>query len=66
MSDRLINKFIGEVKHAQTELAADAMEFPKQTPFEHGAQCGAYQGLKLALDILESIIQDTHEADSKK
>lgn len=66
MSDRLIGKLISELKNAQTELAADAMEFPKQDLFGHGAQCGAYQGLKLALDILEGILQDRNEADLKK
>lgn len=66
MSDHLLTKFISEVKHAQMELAEDAMQFPKQDLFGHGAQCGAYQGLKIALDILESIIQADHEADLKK
>lgn len=66
MSDRLLNKFIGEVVRAKAEHAEGAMQFPKQDLFGYGFQCGAYQGLTLALEILEAIIQEGHKADLKK
>jgi hypothetical protein len=65
MSDKLIPQFIGEVKVALAEIAQDSMQFPKRDPFEHGTQCGRYQGLNLALEILESVVREDIEKEKR-
>ena len=36
---------------------------PKADPFEHGVQAGKYQGVQLALDIIENILRDENEKE---
>jgi len=66
MSDPTIGRFIGEVKSELTTSAKDAMLFPKSEPFDHGVQVGRYQGLQLALDILETMLRDNLEAENNR
>ena len=60
-----ITQFITEAKKALSQLAEDSMMYPKADPFEHGCQCGKYQGLDFALEILESILRDDQEKELK-
>lgn len=62
--DPTLGKFIGEVKKTLAETAEDSMMFPKGDSFEHGVQVGKYQGLRNALEILESVMRDQQEQDS--
>lgn len=65
MSDKLIGRFIGEVKQTLTHHAEDAMTLPKPNPFEHGLVAGEYRGLQRALNILEDILRDTNEKEAR-
>ena len=65
MSDQLITRFIGEAKAALAQIAEDSMSFPKSDPFGHGEQCGRYQGLKLALEIMEDVLRDNYEKEKR-
>ena len=65
MNDNLIERFIGEVKKELTTISTDAMKFPKSDPFNHGTQVGNYQGLSLALDILEKLLRDNYDKESE-
>jgi hypothetical protein len=65
MTDRLLARFTGEAKEALAQTAADSMKFPKSDPFEHGVQCGRYQGIQFALDILEDILRDNLEKEKR-
>ena len=64
MSERLIVRFISEVKNTSTQHAEDAMIYPKVEAFERGLQVGKYQGLQHALQILESIMCADQEKES--
>lgn len=63
MSDNTIQRFIGEVKETLAATATDSMLFPKPEPFGHGVQCGNYQGLQRALDILDNILRGDEEKE---
>lgn len=63
--DPIIGRFIGEVKKTLAETAEDSMMFPKGDQFEHGRQVGTYQGLRLSLDVLESILRDISEEEKR-
>jgi hypothetical protein len=63
MSDQLITRFIGDAKEALAQIAADSMHIPVSDPFGHGVQCGKYQGVEFALDILNDILRDNLEKE---
>lgn len=56
--------FMVEARKALTEMAEDSMMFPKPDPFEHGVQVGKYQGVRFALELLESILRDDAEKEN--
>jgi len=58
VNQNLVAKFIGSIKDQQLGVAEASMMRPKSDPFEHGVQTGRYQGLQLALEILESLLRD--------
>lgn len=58
MSDKLVGRFISELKLKQEQQAHTAMQFPKSDVFEHGVQVGVYRGLDFALDLLNDILSD--------
>ncbi len=64
MSDPVIVKFIVEGRKSLSELAEDAMMYPKSDPFEHGVQTGKYQGIRFALELLESILRETADKEA--
>ena len=59
----MIGRLISELKRAQEEIATAGMMFPKSDPFEHGVQAGKYQGVQLALDIIENLLRDDLEKE---
>lgn len=63
--DPIVGRFIGEVKKTLAQNAEDSMQFPKADPFGHGTQVGQHQGLRLSLEILESIMRDTNEEEKR-
>lgn len=63
--DPIVGRFIGEVKKTLAANAEDAMQFPRHEPFEHGVQVGTYQGLRLSLEILESILRDVTDEEKR-
>lgn len=65
MSDKLISRFIGEAKQALAQIAADSMQFPKADPFGHGEQVGRWQGLNLALELLEDVLREDTEKEKR-
>lgn len=65
MSEKTITRFIGEAKDSLNQIANDSMKYPKADPFEHGIQAGKYQGLLFALEILEDILRDNFDKESK-
>lgn len=64
--DPIVGRFIGEVKKTLAENAEDSMMYPAGDPFLHGVQVGKYQGLRLSLDILESIMRDINEEERNR
>lgn len=65
MSDKLVGRFVSELKLKQEELAHAAMQFPKSDAFEHGVQVGVYRGLDFALDLLNGILSDNLKEESQ-
>ena len=59
----MFGKLISGLKFAQEEIATAGMMFPKSDPFEHGVQAGKYQGVQLALDIIENLLRDENEKE---
>ena len=59
----MFGKLISDLKFAQEEIATAGMMRPKADPFEHGVQAGKYQGVQLALDIIENILRDENEKE---
>lgn len=59
----MIGRLISELKRAQEEIATAGMMRPKADPFEHGVQAGKYQGVQLALDIIENLLRDENEKE---
>ena len=58
----LLHKVVSKLEETQLELARTSMQFPKAEPFDHGVQVGKYQGLQLALELIDNILRD----DNKK
>ena len=65
MPERIVSRYINEVKATLVETAVGAMEFAKSEPFEHGVQVGKYRGIQYALEILENIMRDNYDMESK-
>ena len=64
MNDPIIVHFMVEAKKALAEMAEDSMVYPKHEPFEHGVQVGKYQGIRFALELLDSILRDEAEKEN--
>ena len=65
MSDNIVSRFIGDAKTALAQIAEDSMMLGQPGEFEHGRACGKYQGLKFALEILEDLLRDVNEKESR-
>jgi hypothetical protein len=56
--DRTVASIITSLKAEQQELLEAMGDFPKSEAFEHGTQVGNYQGIRKALEIVESVLND--------
>ena len=63
MSDKIIERYVGEVKRALADNAEGSMMFPKAEPFDHGVQVGKYQGLNFALELLQGVLRDDDDKE---
>lgn len=61
--DKTTLLFIQSVKSVQESRASASMMLPKADPFEHGVQVGVWQGLQLALSILDEIHNAENESE---
>jgi hypothetical protein len=57
--DKVSHTFIVKVKQELDVLAHDGMLLSQKDTFEHGVSVGTYQGLNLALQILDAILRDS-------
>ena len=58
IQERVVTKWVAEVKSELDRMAHDGMNYAKGDPFEHGVSVGHYQGLNRAIQILEEVIKD--------
>jgi hypothetical protein len=56
--DRTVASIITSLKAEQQELLEAMGDFPKSDQFDHGTQVGNYQGIRKALEIVESVLND--------
>ncbi len=65
MSDQVLQKFIQEAREASIETAVGAMKFPKGELFQYGVEVGKFQGINLALEILDSILRGDDDKEKR-
>ena len=63
--DRTIANIISSLKAEQQKLLEAMGDFPKVDLFGHGAQVGTYQGIRKALEIVESVLNDGEVSDDQ-
>ena len=63
--DRTTHRIIGKLLEEMVNRAETAMRYPKSEPFEHGTQVGVWQGLDLAQQIIESVLNDREEEENR-
>lgn len=61
IQERVISKWLQEVKIELDRRAHDNMAVPKRDLFEYGVSVGEYQGLKLAEQILKDVLRDVDQ-----
>ena len=64
--DIIIQKAIGALQIRIREQLQSLGDFPKVEPFEHGVQVGTYQGLQKSIDVLEQVLNDELDVDSRR
>jgi hypothetical protein len=64
--DKLLHALRVQLLAKQDELAESAMLMPRAEPFEHGVQVGTYQGIQLALEALESLVEEEHAKEVRR
>lgn len=62
MSD-IIFKLRSELQNKQRDIAVCAMERPQSDPAAHAVMAGKYQGIQIALDVLEDLLRDQLEKE---
>lgn len=64
--DRTVHQILKALADdVQIELQALG-DFPKAKKFDHGCQVGRYMGLKLAMERIETVLNDIAEEDSRR
>lgn len=58
MNNSLIPRFIAELKAKQAEISEAAMLQPRSELLHYGIMAGRFQGIQVALDTIESIVND--------
>ena len=59
----IIARLLHALNDDMVELAEEAMLRPKGDPFEHGVQCGKYQGMWHSKEILTAILRDDYNRE---
>lgn len=63
MSEKIIQLFISKTMENMVNLAEGTMNAPPEDPFRFGQLSGRYQGMRMALDILDSVLRDSDEKE---
>ena len=61
--DKTTYQILTKIREELLIRAEATVQFPREEPFHHGVQVGVWQGLKLAHEIIESVLQDDEEAE---
>lgn len=56
--DKVTFRVVSALKDKLTELAEAGMRMPQEAPFGHGVQVGKYQGVLMALDTIDGIVNE--------
>ena len=62
--DRTVLDIITALRSEKQVFLEAVGDFPRADPFEHGVQVGKYAGLKLALDVIDSVLKDQEAQDA--
>ncbi len=64
--DRTVSAIIGAIQMRVRENLDGLGNFPKAEPFEHGVQVGTYRGLQEALSVIEKVLMDEEQAETRR
>ena len=56
--DKTIHSTITAFRNEKQRILEALGDLPKSDPFEHGVSVGTYRGLKLALEIIDAVLED--------
>ena len=59
MVDKVLATIVARLKETQLEIARNNCMYPKND----ASEAGKYQGLELALEIIEGTLRDTYEKE---
>lgn len=63
--DRTVASIISALKAEKQELLESLGDYPRADPFEHGLRVGMYQGLGIALEAVETVLNDGEVRDDQ-
>ena len=63
--DRTTASIISALKAEQQESLEAIVSFPKAESFDHGSQVGFVWGLRRALEVVESVLNDDEVSDDQ-
>jgi hypothetical protein len=58
--EKLLNRLLDQ----RTQLAHAAMSPTEKTEFEYGRVSGLYNGLTMAIEVVQEMLDDRHEDDA--
>jgi hypothetical protein len=64
--EKTVAAIIGAIQAGTREHLQALGDYPKAEPFEHGIAVGTYRGLDLAIQIVEKVLNDEAEDDSRR
>jgi hypothetical protein len=64
--DRTVSAIIEALQFRLREELQGLGDFPKSDPFHHGVQVGIYQGLQMALNVIDRVLSDEIELDKRR
>ena len=62
-TNQLLAQIIGSIKEQQTVIAESAVLRPSSSKLMTGLAAGKYQGLQLALDVIDNVLRDDFEKE---
>ena len=57
----LLNKLVSRLQEEQTKIADAAMRFPRTELFEHGVVVGRHQGIQIALEVIDDLLNEANQ-----